>query len=137
VTRNIWHSCGPDTVEAFLEGKGAKARALWEALVELVADLDPSEFVANRTGIGFMVRVRSAGVRSISDRGMTVGFWLKRRIESPRFTRVEHLERNDWIYTFRVRSPEELDDEVRGWLRESYDVGSQRHLYGPSPDRPK
>ena len=34
VTRNIWHSCGPDTVEAFLEGKGAKARALWEALVE-------------------------------------------------------------------------------------------------------
>ena len=29
---------------------------------------------------------------------------------------------------FHVRSPGDLDDEVRGWLREAYRVGIQEHL---------
>lgn len=54
---------------------------------------------------------------------MTCGFWLKRQIESPHFTKVEHLERDDWTYRFRVTSADQLDDEVLGWIREAYDVG--------------
>ena len=75
-----------------------------------------------------MVRVRFAGVVRLRKDGLVCGFWLKRRIASPRLTKIEHLERADWIYEFLLRSPEELDDEVREWLREAYDVGRQRHL---------
>jgi predicted DNA-binding protein (MmcQ/YjbR family) len=41
---------------------------------------------------------------------------------------VEHLGRSDWIYQFVLRDESELDDEVRDWIREAYDVGRQTHL---------
>ena len=75
-----------------------------------------------------MVRVRFAGIVRLRRDGLVCMFWLKRKIRSPRFRKVEHLERTDWIYEFVLRSPDELDDEVRGWLREAYDVGRQTHL---------
>lgn len=124
----MWHPCGPWTVSAFLDGKGPRARELFDSFVGLVRSIGPFDLAPAKTRVGFMVRVRFAGVQRLSDRGMTAGFWLKRRIENPRFTKVEHLGHDDWIYTFRVTSPEELDDEVLGWMREAYDVGLQRHL---------
>lgn len=75
-----------------------------------------------------MVRVRFAGVVRVRKDGLLWGFWLKRRIDSPRFSKVEHLGRTDWIYQFVLRDEDELDDEVRDWIREAYDVGRQTHL---------
>ncbi len=126
VQRNSSHSCGPHTIEAFLEGKGPRAMGLWERFAEIVRGFGPVEAVANRMNIGFMVRARFAGVFSLSERGMSVHFWLKRRVDSPRFARREYLLHRDWIYRVRVTDPSELDDELIGWLREAYQVGAQR-----------
>ncbi len=72
-----------------------------------------------------MVRVRFAGVQRISDRGITLSFWLKERIASPRFTRVEAYGPRDFCYYLRVTAPDQLDDTVLDWLREAYAVGVQ------------
>lgn len=32
------------------------------------------------------------------------------------------------VYQFVLRDEDELDDEVRDWIREAYDVGRQTHL---------
>jgi hypothetical protein len=88
--------------------------------------------VAVKSGIGFMVRVRFAGVRFRRD-GIVCTFWLKRRIRSARLRRAEHLERSDWIYEVLVTSPDQLDRELLGWIREAYAVGRQEW----SPDRPR
>ena len=53
---------------------------------------------------------------------------LARRLEHPRFTRIESLSPRNHVHHFRLRDPAEIDDEVRGWLREAYAVGEQRHL---------
>ncbi len=55
---------------------------------------------------------------------------LARRLESPRFTKIETISRRNHIHWFCFRSREELDDEVLGWLREAYAVGLQQHLSG-------
>jgi hypothetical protein len=128
VTRNLWHGCGDYSVEGFFEGKPARFRELYDAYVRFVEEIGPFEQVPTKTRIAFMVRVRFAGVVRLRKDGLVCGFWLKRRIASPRLTKIEHLERADWIYEFVLRSPEELDDEVREWLREAYDVGRQTHL---------
>ena len=60
--------------------------------------------------------------------GLVCGFWLKRRVESSRFSKVELIGKQDWVYRFVLRDETELDDEVRGWIREAYDVGRQTHL---------
>ncbi len=92
----------------------------------LVSECGPFEYTATKNRIGFMVRVRFAGVMSLSERGMTFAFWLKKRIHSPRFAKVEQYTPRDWGYRVRVTSPEELDDEVLGWLQQAYEVGCQR-----------
>jgi hypothetical protein len=40
------------------------------------------------------------------------------------------LGRTDWVHHFVLRSEADLDDELRSWMREAYDVGRQTHLQG-------
>ena len=53
---------------------------------------------------------------------------LARRVEHPRFTRIESLSPRNHVHHFRLRDPAEIDDEVRAWLREAYAVGEQKHI---------
>ena len=120
---NTWHSCGNHTVEQFLDGKGPTAIAFWEKLKEMVGKCGPHTLIANKTNIGFMVLVRFAGATALSERGMTMNFWLKEKIESPRFAKVEYLLHRDWLYRLRITSIDEMNDELQGWLCSSYRVG--------------
>jgi hypothetical protein len=79
-----------------------------------------------------MVQVRFAGCR-VQQRGLRAGFWLKRRIDNPRFSKVEFIPPNNYVYSLPVRSPEDLDDEVRGRLAEAYRVGRQEHPSDRAP----
>ena len=120
---NTWHSCGDHTVDQFLDGKGPIALSYWERLKEMVARCGPHTLVANKTNLGFMVLVRFVGVSAISERGMTMNFWLKEQIESDRFAKVEYLLHRDWLYTLRITSLDQMDDELHDWLCRSYRVG--------------
>jgi hypothetical protein len=123
------HGCGEYTVDGFFEGKPPEARSLYDALVGVIGELGPFEQVPTKTRIAFMVRVRFAAVNRVGGDGSLVcHVWLKRRIESPRFTKVELLGRTDWVHHFVLASEAELDEELRSWMREAYDVGRQTHL---------
>ena len=121
----MWHSCGHHSVDDFLTGKSDRALAFWGRLVEMVSECGSFEFHAARTRIGFMVRTRFAGLTSLSDRGMTISFWLKEQLEDPRFARVDHLGGRDWVYSMRLTSIDELDGELQTWLCQAYQVGCQ------------
>lgn len=127
VNRNMSHSCGPHTVDQFMEGKGPQAWAYWNRLQEVVAACGPYSIVANKTRLEFMVRVRFAGMDAVSERGMSFSFWLKERIDSPRFRKVVLYGRTDWVHHLRINSLDDLDDEVQGWMCRSYQVGCQRY----------
>jgi hypothetical protein len=112
-------------VELFMQGKGPEAWAYWDKLQEIVGNCGPYTIVANKTRLAFMVRARFAGMGAVSEQGMSFSFLMKERIESPRFSKVEYYGRRDWGYHVRVTSLDDLDDEVQGWLRRSYEVGCQ------------
>lgn len=121
----MWHSCSRHTVDEFFAGRDPALRRLFEAYVAFVEGIGPFSIDVAKTRISFQARVRFAGVVRLRRDGLVAGFWLKRRIESPRFTRVEHIPPSNWIYQFLVRAPEDLDDEARTWLEEAYRVGLQ------------
>jgi hypothetical protein len=121
----MWHSCGSHTIEAFMEGKGPIAWSFWDRLREMVGRCGPYSIVANKTGLGFMVRVRFAGISAVSEKGMSLNFWLKERIESPRFRKVDYYGHRDWVYFLRVTSLDDLDNEIQSWLCQAYQVGCQ------------
>jgi hypothetical protein len=53
---------------------------------------------------------------------------LARRIDSPRFTKIEVYSARNVLHAFRLTSPAEVDAEFAGWLGEAYRVGAQQHL---------
>jgi hypothetical protein len=123
---NASHSCGLHTVDEFLKGKSPTALAYWERLRAMVDLCGPNTLVANKTNIGFMVLVRFVGVTALSDRGMTMNFWLKEEVNSSRFAKVEYLLHRDWLYRLRITSLDQMDDELQGWLCRSYVVGCRQ-----------
>ena len=128
VGRNMWHSCGPWTVEGFLEGKGPRARELLRRVREAHAQVWALRLRADENGRWIhgegAVRGGSASLRTGDD------VWILAEAADPQpaLTKVEHIPKENWVYTLRIPSPEELDEEVLVWLREAYDVGLQRHL---------
>jgi hypothetical protein len=128
VTRNMPHSCGRFSVKKFLSGKSQHAIALYERFEALARECGPLKIAPAGTRIGFQVRMIYAAVNKLSDRGLDAHVVLTRRLESPRFHRIEMMTPQCYVHHFRVESLGELDEEVERWLQEAYRVGTQEHL---------
>jgi hypothetical protein len=126
--RNQEHSCGDFTVEAFLKCKGANALAMYHRFVERVEACGPVIVAPAKTRIGFQVRMIFAAVNKLTDKQLDAHVVLTRRLDNPRFRRIEMMTPTCYVYHFRIHTPDDLDDEVAEWLREAYVVGTQVHL---------
>lgn len=129
VNKNMPHSCGRHSVEQFLFGKNSKAVSLYEQFVTLLQECGPVKTAPAKTRVGFQVRMIFAAVNKLSDNGLDAHVVLSRRLNSPRFTRIETMSPRCYVHHFRIQSLSEFDDEVKRWLQEAYQVGTQEHLY--------
>jgi hypothetical protein len=53
---------------------------------------------------------------------------LAKRIEHPRFRRIESLSPRNHVHHFRLTASTDIDAEFRRWLAQAYAVGEQKHL---------
>ena len=53
---------------------------------------------------------------------------LARRLESPRFRRIETFSPRNHLHAFRLVNATDIDDKFRAWMSEAYRVGNQEHL---------
>jgi Domain of unknown function (DUF5655) len=125
--RNQAHFCGRYTLRQHSEGKPREVVALFRQFVKMVKKCGPVIVVPEKTRIAFQVRMSFAAVSLRRDRldGHVV---LARRLENPRFTKIEDISPRNQVHHFSFRSGQELDREVQGWLCEAYRVGQQLHL---------
>jgi hypothetical protein len=119
------HSCGQYSVRQFLSGKSRHAISLYRHFEALVRACGPVQIAPAKTRIGFQVRMIFAAVNKLGDHGLDAHVVLARRLESPRFRRIETLTPRCQLHHFRIESLSELDEEVQGWLREAYRVGTR------------
>ena len=130
VTPNMPHSCGSFSVEEFLKGKSAQAIDLYWRFSALVHACGPIKIAAAQTRIGFQVRMIFASVNRLNDRGLRAHVVLTRRLEHPRFDRIEMMTPRCYVHHFTLESIDDCDAEVQDWLCEAYKVGSQERLFG-------
>jgi hypothetical protein len=45
---------------------------------------------------------------------------LRRRLQDPRFTRIETFSAASHLHAFRLVSPDDVDDRFRAWMAEAY-----------------
>jgi len=106
-------------VERFLEGKRAPAIDPFHWFVELVEWCGPVTVAPLKTRIGFQVRTMFAAVNWLTDQRLNADVVLSRRLENPRFTRIEALSPSSHVHDFRMHSVEALHEEVQTWLCEA------------------
>ena len=93
----------------------------------MVESIGPVRVLPEKTRIAFQARMSFAQVTPRT-RWLDGHVVLARRLESPRFRKVETFSPRNHLHAFRISSAEELDDEFREWLIEAYAVGRQKHL---------
>jgi hypothetical protein len=125
--RNQSHACGRHDLAAHFVGKSREVRELFDTLVALLKGCGPVTILPEKTRIAFQVRMSFAAV-SIRRTYLVGHFVFSRRVEHPRFVRVETYSPRNHLHAFRIESLTDLDEEFRAWAREAYAVGQQRHL---------
>jgi hypothetical protein len=111
--RNQSHACGPLDLDRHLAGK----------------DPEVVTVLPEKTRVAFQVRMSFAAF-ALRRRWVDGHVVLARRLEHPRFRRVETFSPRNHLHQFRLERLEEVDEEVAAWLAEAYRVGEQRHLGG-------
>jgi hypothetical protein len=125
--RNQSHACGRHSLAAHFDGKPPEIRRLFDAVVAAIEAIGPVRVLPEKTRIAFQVRMSFAQItprRQWLD-GHVV---LARRLDHPRFRKVETFSPRNHLHAFRLSELAEIDDDFRAWLAEAYAVGDQQHL---------
>jgi hypothetical protein len=126
VTRNLSHSCGTYTLESLFAGADPAVLELARRYVAMLHGLGDVQVIPQKTRLTCVARVRFAGLYPRRG-GFLANISLHRWLDSPRVVRTEDYGPRWRISYVRIDKPEDLDDELRAWLQESYDaVGMQR-----------
>ncbi len=128
VQKNLWHSCGDYSVESFLKGKSDRGKELFWWFVSEYQKIGPIKLHAVKTRVAFMVEVRFSGVGKIGSDFIEGTFWLKEKIDSDKFFKIEHLSGNDYIHRFRIYDESFIDDEFLKYMKMAYAIGERKHI---------
>jgi hypothetical protein len=126
--RNQTHTCAP---LSSLDGHFARVpplvRETFERVLAVVRESGPVTVLPEKTRIALHVRMSFA---AFTPRRRWLGghLVLARRVDSPRFIRVDTFSPRNVVHAFRLASPADVDPEFAAWLGEAYRVGAQRHL---------
>ena len=117
---------GPDVL--FFFDKNPAALPLYEAFEGAVLSLVPDAGIrVQKTQITFTAPRVFAAVSFLPvrkkahrpDHYITVTLGLDRRLDSPRADASVEPYPGRWTHHFLISAPEEIDEELRGWVREA------------------
>lgn len=135
--RNQFHFCSDIELDAHFAGREPHVIATFERLLAAAEKCGPVKVLPEKTRIAFQVRMSFAAF-TLRRRWVDGHVVLARRLESPRFRRIDFISPRNQVHVFRLSDPSDVDVEVEGWLAEAYSVGEQRHLSsGRSSARPR
>jgi len=125
--RNQSHACGRHDLAHHFRGKPQEIRVLFDCVVAAIRKIGPVRVQPEKTRIAFQVRMSFAQLTPKS-RWLDGHVVLARRLEHPRFRRIDTISPRNHVHSFRITSPRDIDAEFNSWLAEAYSVGAQRHL---------
>ncbi len=125
---NQTHTCAAlGDLERHFAACDPAVRATFDRIRAIVEALGPVSVLPEKSRIAFHVRMSFAAFmprRAWLDGHLV----LARRVECPRFRRIEEFSPRNVLHAFRLTTPAEVDAEFAAWLAEAYAVGEQRHL---------
>jgi hypothetical protein len=126
--RNQTHTCvGLHDLDYHFTGREPLVRELYELVAATIRSIGPVLILPEKTRIAFQVRMSFAQVTP-RRRWLDGHVVLARRLEHPRFRKIESFSPRNHVHVFRLERPSDIDETFVAWMREAYAVGEQRHL---------
>jgi putative ubiquitin-RnfH superfamily antitoxin RatB of RatAB toxin-antitoxin module len=115
--RNQSHECAPAmSLDDYFASGPAFERPIFEAVLEHLRDLEPLHVEAVSVGIFFKRARTFAELRPKRDRVVL----SRRLLKHPRIIKTVRGTGERAAYFIDLRSPADVDDQVRDWLTEAY-----------------
>lgn len=113
---------GPDDLFAGFP----ESLAIYRVVADAVAGIGEATVAVSKSQVAFKRRrgfayVWRPGQYVGSDVPAVLSVALSHQVESDRWKEVVHPSPRTWMHHLELRAAAEVDDEVRGWLREAYD----------------
>lgn len=119
-------SCGRATLADWKARMCPNALTLYDRFEQMIASCGEYHIAPAKTRISFLGHVRFANITKLSEAGMDFNFALPTPVQSVRVLKLEEIIPGWWIHRLRAVVPQELDDELQEWLRESYRLMGMR-----------
>jgi hypothetical protein len=116
------------TVERHLLGKPSEVIALYHRFIQMAQDCGPFTYAVSKTAITLKGTRRGFAGAVPGEYALRGYLDLRRPVEDARITRSDAYTKRLYVNHFRVTSPDQLDEQFAGWLREAYQVGAGAHL---------
>lgn len=114
------HVCVPGgTVDASFAGRPDGQRRACEAILAQLRALGPVHVDAVQVGV-FLKRQRTIAELRPMARALSVNIVLRRLVTHPRIVRTIGMPGGRTVHIVRVTGPDQVDDELGGWLAEAY-----------------
>jgi len=122
------HTCAAlGDLDRHFAGASPVVRATFDAALAVVRAFGPVSVLPERTRIALHVRMSFAAFMPRKN-WLNGHLVLARRIDSPRFSRIDEYSPRNLVHSFKLSTPGDVDAEFGGWLGEAYRVGAQEHL---------
>ena len=111
-----------DTSAALFAGKDEIVRVIYTRLLEVLRTLGPVQEEPKKSSIHL---VHASGFAGVHPRKSYLYLNLRTAspIENPRITKTEQVSKNRFHNELKLTSPDEIDEELLGWLRDAYVLG--------------
>jgi hypothetical protein len=109
------------TLEEHFEGRSPETHLLYDRIMRLLESFGAVTAEPKKTCIHLVRRTALAGIR-IRNNYVILEFKTDYPIDSPTLDKTEQLSKNRFHHTLKVASPDSLTEEVRGWLRDAYEL---------------
>lgn len=119
---NQGHECAPAmSIEEYFSTGPAHERPIFEAVMASLEGIGPIHVEPVSVGI-FLKRARSFAQLRTMQRWTALSFSLDRAVTHPTITRKVVAYHGRYHHVANVASPDDLDDELIGWLAEAYEA---------------
>src|ERR687898_2642898 len=110
------------SIDALFAGKDAAVLTIYLRLLDRIAVLGPYREEPKETSIHLARTTGFAGIHP-QKRALLLNMRTQRPIDSTRVIKCEQVSKDRYHNEIRLTSPNEVDAELNGWLREAYKLG--------------
>ncbi len=107
------------SLEEYFSTGPERERPIFEAVMAHLATVGPVHVEPVSVGI-FLKRARSFAELRPMQRWVALSFSLRRQVRHPLITRKVEPSDGRYFHVINLGSADDLDEQIRGWLTESY-----------------